>query len=375
MRCWALAWGAGMKGTPAKPDRWLNVSTAAQKRRCARVGMMALRQKRRQTAARRSGGQRRSAAARDSRSKRRTKLQPCCGRERRYCECGKLVVKTPFRKRGLGSCLVARSFSKLLSSSRKRTIKTVADTVDVIVFHEEYAGNSSASFRWSWFAAVAFRVYSKESTWIAMKPALPENQTPLWRRLQATLARLRDLGTIHGGLFYAPKLTEWRGSARREWEPAPTDPAARDVRALRCVWEALARRSISEALAAYERAFAASNVAVARASFARAYDGFMAAMEETTHGFWGDYQMKIALDALCAVGWLPDWALARWPVACPSYKAMYRVLFPSVVAWTQEQRYHALMLVHSRLSAGLGANWCNVPCSLAQTCWFKRGVS
>ena len=177
---------------------------------------------------------------------------------------------------------------------------------------------------------------------------------------------------MHGGLFYTPKLKAYRSDfdERMKKVPKAKTPRAkaeRDMVALQSVWKSIPVTAGKD----FEEAFRKDEQTLARKHFSIFFDSFNANMHILTEGFCGDYEMKITLDVVCGIGWLPDPLISRWPAQCPAYAGALAALYPGV-KMSKDDKYYALMYMHACLSKQLGAATATVPITLAQTCWFKR---
>ena len=86
-------------------------------------------------------------------------------------------------------------------------------------------------------------------------------------------------------------------------------------------------------------------------------------------GTFGHYYMKCCLDRLFAVKRIDHGTISWWPTECPSYVKWYRLLFPNVQSFTQEEKFKILCVIYNKLNA---TRACSFPDALAQTCWSLK---
>ena len=323
-------------------------------------------------------------------SSRRTRL-PCCGLERRSCNCAQDV----------SHLFDVRALKQMFAAIRQSSVRTVRDPKDMAFIITELNG-SRMSLRSLLFQAILFRMHSNPAVYLVLAQhvrASSPDDAPPWCFLEQELRGLyRNGDSVWGGMFYPSTLRRakvgtgrWRNCISRGGAPQPALQAQRDVCALRVVWAALQE---NKALRAYEadraRLSAKCNAATcsrARHSFAKFYDSFFAAVRVRVRGWWGDYAMKCFLDVPCNLSLaqfndrhtvFPDMVLSRWPINCPGYaKALKGLLKPKVRSrrMSAGMKTKLLMHVHRVMSRELGAQHHSLSSTLAQLCWQKRARS
>ena len=322
----------------------------------------------------------------DNRTSRRTKPLPCCGRERRYCQCAQDVQHM----------IDDTALHKLGDDAYERNLLTKNDPKDMS-FILQALHQSKMSIRAFLFHSVLFRMYSKEATYTTLckyaGAAQPGKDEPDWPGMQAALAELyAGPDAVWGGMFYPATLRAAKSENGR-WQKlrgaTPKQKAARDMHVFKAAWVALCK---DESAAEYmkqrrccaSKGWSAENVDAARAAFERWYHSFYTHMDSHTNGWFGDYAMKCILDVgtNCTIKAttdgrhvFPDAVLSTWPVNCPAYTTgVKKLLRPKYRTRPMKRvlKYKVLMYVHARLAKRLGAAHHSVSSTLAQICWQKR---
>ena len=286
--------------------------------------------------------------------------------------------------------------NKLSADILKRDMLTSKDPKDMAFILPELDG-AHLSIHNFIFRAALFRMYSKQSTYLALCKHVgapqPNKKDPDWKSMEKALASLyAGPEPVWGGMFYPATLKAAIGANRRfKWfrnVKTPALKADRDIQAFKAIWAALQK---NDKLATYYKRrqslshdSASQLVVVARDAFGDWYDSFYEHMTTNTKGWFGDYAMKCILDVGCNATLygikdsrqvFPDAVLSRWPVNCPAYtqgiKKLLKSSYKNAVI-RQSLKYKLLMHVHCTLSKKLGAATHRVPSTLAQLCWQKR---
>ena len=171
-------------------------------------------------------------------SSRRTRL-PCCGLERRSCNCAQEVVHW----------FNARALRQMLAAIRQSPVRTVRDPKDMAFIIAELNG-SRMSLRALLFQAILFRMHSNPVVYLVLAQHVRASEpdvAPPWCAMEQELRALYRTGDkVWGGMFYPSTLRSakvgtgrWRNFTSRCGAPQPTLQAQRDVCAFRVVWAAL----------------------------------------------------------------------------------------------------------------------------------------
>ena len=349
--------------------RFLDLDEHAKRRRRMRLYMRA-----------------RKGRRQDDRTNRRTKLLPCCGRERRYCKCYLQVEHM----------INSMAVEKLGDNAYKRDLLTKKDPKDMS-FILRALHRSRFSIHKFLFHSVLFRMYSKESTYTALRKHAsapqPGIREPDWAGMEVELANLyAGSDPVWGGMFYPATLRKAKcesGRWRKFRAATPADKAKRDVQVFKVVWAAICS---NDSAAAYMKqrqrcsstCWKKNDVHKAREAFKRWYVSFYDHINDHTKGWFGDYAMKCILDVgtNCSIKGtkgkkqvFPDAVLSKWPVDCPRYKKQLRKLLKpkyQLTSMNADLKYKLLMYIHAILSKRLGAAHHSVSSTLAQLCWEKR---
>ena len=326
----------------------------------------------------------------DNRTNRRAKRLPCCGKERRYCNCA-VEVKHLFCQ---------RSLQQMASYARTSPILTLRDAKDMAYILPVLHG-CDVSFQRFIALSVLFRMYSKPETYQALSKffdhAEPGGQDPDWDGLVCELASLYSSPQpVWGGMFYPSTLKAVRNNNGR-WRQFRNhgnnqQRAVRDVHVFKVVWTALCKDNTAEAyLKARQQCsttcWQGPAIRIARDSFAAWYDSFYNHLKQNTRGWFNDYAMKCILDVPCNCSIkltmgspvFPDTLMSKWPVNCPAYAKGIKNLFKTNVRnrrLNRNMKYKCLMYIHSVLSKKLGGPGVHrLSSTLAQLCWKKRSTS
>ena len=379
-------------------SRFLDTSESAEQRRAARQRKRRDRQNEKKRKrpekhnAQKRGSTRRPEKhnahnAHKERSRRRAKRMPCCGKERRYCQCSD-ELEGMINDSAVKRFIADISQADMLTPNDPKDMSFIIPTLD----------DARMSIHNFMFRAALFRMYSKPSTYEVLCQHVgapqPDSRPPDFKGMEKALVKLyaaRD--PVWGGMFYPATLkavTLLNG--RVKLLPKATTPtlrANRDIHAIKHIWSALEKDGTLQAYYSCRQALshdsASQPVVAARNAFATWYDSFYDHLKHHTKGWFGDYAMKCILDVGCTVTLhsigdtrpvFPDEVLSRWPVNCPAYSAGLKNLLTRSykdASMKKSLKHKLLMHVHSVVARKLGGN--PPPClasTLAQLCWQQR---
>ena len=366
-------------------NRFLDVSAVSVKRRKCREAKRDHRQRHRK---RKPPQKHKPMKARNSnRSRRRARRLPCCGKERRYCNCSDHVAEM----------INDAAMTQFITGIAQRDILHPIDAKDM-AFIIPKLNNARTSIQNFMFRAAMFRMYSKPSTYEALSPyvnaSMRGDRAPDFQRMEKALAKLYAAkAPVWGGMFYPAtlKVVMFRNGKVKHFHKisTPTQKANRDIQVFKTIWSALVKddtlQSYYESRVALTKDSAYQPVMAARESFAAWYDSFYSHLKRHTKGWFGDYAMKCLLDVGCAVtlqkiqdkrAVFPNEVLSKWPIGCPAYaKGVKKLMKPAYKGKTLNKglKRNLLMHVHSVVSKKIGGNPpLSLPATLAHLCWEKR---
>ena len=315
------------------------------------------------------------------------KRMPCCGKERRYCQCSE----------ELEGMIDDSAVKRFIAHITQSDILTPRDPKDMS-FIISKLDNARISIQNFMFRAALFRMYSKPSTYEALCEHVgapqPDGLPPDFKGMEKALVKLYAAREpVWGGMFYPATLraVTLRNGRVKLFTKATTPAlkANRDIHVFKTIWSALAKDGTLQAYYSCRQALSHDStsepVVAARNAFASWYDSFYDHLKHHTKGWFGDYAMKCILDVGCNVTLhsiqdtcqvFPDEVLSKWPVNCPAYSAaLKKLLTPSYKGATIKRslKHKLLMHVHCVVAKKLGGNPPHgLSSTLAQLCWQKR---
>ena len=229
--------------------------------------------------------------------------------------------------------------------------------------------DASLPYPMLWFLCIMWRFFSNGEVWRAFMDigAVSFDAEPKWDRVSAVLYAFDKVGVSYfGGLYYTGNyLKQYRWRVSDVWSSCKTDrisKVAGHVLALKLVWMVVNK---------YALQLRGLQLNPSRDGFRMCTLHLYESIRSHTIGLFGDYSMKISLDAILVAQPKLDRVVSWWPMCCPAYTKQLPLLFPFLEE-KQEQLFVAAVCLHRAMqSPGRKMTLGDV---LAQLCWLECDV-
>ena len=349
-----------------KNDKYKNLSFQAVRRRKQRALMRERRRAAQQAKTKKKTSRKQTKQSKGTVGKHINMRCFLCGRHKNRCPCF-----TTGRGKEIAESFQQKIFDEIPPKVKNSDIQTPLDTKDMTAYIRQV--NHNMKFEHLWPTAYTWRHFSNEFFWQALMDAgaVPTNDEPDWSKVRKIMTIFQDQGkSWFGGVFYSgnvllkfrycdfsaeqPDKIPWTNCAEEGMTSID-----KEIQGLKLVY--YVARSL-------QNTYRALQGQPDRSLWKHATETFMKRISLCTHGMFGDYSMKIALDGILLSVPQLEHVVCWWPMLCTAYKKHLPKMYPEAAQTSQNDLMHAGVHFHRQLQKHFRRM--KFKCALAQTCWI-----